>query len=67
MNVIIVSNILDKRTGNKPLKATSHMILDHRWTQCGRLYSSTDERTDRRPTCLTCRDIFDAEIHPPTE
>lgn len=41
--------------------ATSHMPLDDRYLQCGKTYGDTDERTERRPTCLTCREVFDKD------
>ena len=59
MNVIILTFRTDKRTGERLRRGVSHMILDVHWTQCGKLISVSDERTERRPTCLVCRAIFD--------
>ena len=59
MNVIIETNFEDRRTGLKQRKADIHMLLGEKHTQCGKRVAATDEQTERRPTCLVCRAIFD--------
>ena len=59
VNIILATNTRDKLSGQRVYKASSHMPLDDRYLQCGKTYGEYDERTERRPTCLTCRDVFD--------
>lgn len=61
MNVIILSHVIDKISGRKLRKGDICMMLGDRHTQCGRWVHPKDERTERRPTHLVCREIFDAE------
>jgi len=63
MNVILYESVkrTDPRARQRRIPMI-HMMLDNKWTQCGKRVMDYDETTDRRPTCLRgCRDIFDAE------